>query len=219
MRDGVELDDRDVALLREIDTTGTIAAASANLGRSRARDTSRIDDLEAAFGELVDRHRGGSDGGGSRLTDTGSRVLNRYERLQVALSATAQVPETTLEGAVTQVTGEVAEVDTCVGRVRGLHRGIDAETPVQVRIGADAITVLVPSESLDPNVRSTRNNFTGTVTEITRGQTVWTVRINVDGTAFQALVTETSADRMELSTGDRVAIAWKATATRLAQGL
>lgn len=219
MRDGVELDDRDVSLLREIDAAGTIAAASANLGRSRARDTSRIDELEVAFGKLVDRHRGGSDGGGSRLTDTGLRVLNRYERLQVALSATAQVPETTLEGAVTHVTGEVAEVDTCVGRIKGLHRGIDAGTPVQVRIGADAITVLVPSDSLDSVVQSTRNNFTGIVTEITRGQTVWTVQIDVDGTVFRALVTETSADRMKLSTGDQVAIAWKATVTRLAQEL
>lgn len=219
MKSGIELGDRDVALLQEIGATGTVAEASSNLGRSRARDLGRIDELESAFGELVERSRGGSDGGGSQLTDTAARILNRYERLQVALSATAQVPETSLDGSVSRVSGEVADVKTEIGTVRGLHRGISADDPVQVRVGADAVTVLAPSAPLNPETMSTRNNFSGIVTEITRGETVWTVCIDIAGVEFQALVTETSADRLDLSEDDTVVIAWKATATRLAQGI
>jgi len=123
VRDEVEFDDRDVTLLREIDETGSVAKASTNLGRSRARDLSRIGELESAFGDLVERRRGGSGGGGSELTDTARRLLNQYERLQVALTATAQVPETVLEGTVSSVSGELADVATSVGTVRGLHDG------------------------------------------------------------------------------------------------
>ena len=61
----VELDARDAVLLRTIARTGSVAGASAELGRSRARALSRIETLESAFGELVERRRGGSGGGGA----------------------------------------------------------------------------------------------------------------------------------------------------------
>lgn len=215
VREGVELDERDVRLLRAIDETGSVAQASTTLGRSRARDLSRIEELESAFGSLVERHRGGSGGGGSRLTDEATRLLERYERLQVALSATAQVPETVLDGSVSGVTGELADVTTPVGTVRGLHRGVDLEDAVQVRIGADSVTLLDPAADPDPDSTSARNHAVGTVTDITQGETVSTVHVDVDGTGFRALVTEDSTERLELAEGRRVAMTWKATATRL----
>lgn len=217
VREGVEFDERDVRLLREIAETGSVARASSNLGRSRPRDLTRIEELEAAFGDLVERHRGGSDGGGSRVTENARRLLNRYERLQVALSATAQVPETVLEGSVSAVAGELAEVSTSVGTVRGLHDGVTGTQPVQVRIAADAITVLDPAAAQDADATSARNRFAGRIARIDRGETVSTVRIDVDGTRFAALVTEASADRLELAVGRDVAITWKATATRVVE--
>lgn len=219
VRDGVEFDERDVALLKEIDETGSVAKASTSLGRSRARDLSRIDELESVFGDLVERYRGGSGGGGSRLTDNATRLLNQYKRLEVALSATAQVPETVLEGTVSNISGELADVTTNVGAVRGLHDGVVRDDPVQVRVGADSITVLDPTADPDPDSTSARNHLTGTITDIERGETVYTVAIDVDGTIFRALVTGDSADRLELTEGRTVILTWKATATRLTHGV
>lgn len=215
VREGVEFDERDGRLLREIGETGSVAKASTNLGRSRARDLSRIDELESAFGDLVERHRGGSGGGGSKLTDNATQLLNQYERLQVALSATAQVPETVLEGTVSSISGELAAVTTSIGTVRGIHDGATVEDIVQVRIGADSLTVLDPAADPDPDSTSARNHLSGTVTEIEQGETVYTACIDVDGTVFRVLVTEDSVDRLELVVGREVVLTWKATATRL----
>lgn len=215
--DGVEFDARDARLLQEIDETGSVAKASSNLGRSRARDLNRITELEAVFGELVERRRGGSDGGGSRLTGNAKRLVNQYERLQVALTATAQVPETVLDGTVTNVSGELADVRTTAGVIRGLHDGVDSDDEIQARIGADAITVLDPEADPHPDSTSARNRLTGTVTGVDRGETVFTVKIEAEGEIFRALVTEESAHRLELRRGRDVVLTWKATATRLAR--
>lgn len=219
VREGVEFDDRDARLLREIGKTGSVAKASTNLARSRARDLSRIEELESAFGDLVERHRGGNDGGGSTVTSNATRLLNRYERLRLALSATAQVPETVLNGTVSSISGELADVTTSIGTVRGLHDGITLDDPVQVRIGADSLTVLDPTATPSPDSTSARNSLSGTVAEIERGETVFTVHIDVDGTVFRALVTKDSVDRLELAAGRAVVLTWKATSTRLAHEL
>ncbi|WP_436901379.1 TOBE domain-containing protein [Halovenus halobia] len=215
VRDGVEFDERDRALLREIDRTGSVAAASSNLGRSRPRDLSRIETLEATFGELVERRRGGSGGGGSQLTDTAEQLLARYERLQVALTATAQVPETVLQGTVSELSGELAEVDTPVGAVRGLHDDVAVGDQLQVRIGADSVTLLDPGSDPEPDETSARNRLLGTVSEIDSGETVLTVHVAIGDTEFQALVTHNSAQRLGLAEGREVVLTWKATATRL----
>jgi molybdate transport system regulatory protein len=215
VRDGVEFTARDARLLREIADTGSVATASANLGRSRARALTRIEALESAFGALVDRRRGGAGGGGSRLTARATDLLNRYDRLQRALTATARVPETVLAGTVTAVAGELAEVRTSIGPMQGLHDGLDPGDAVQVRIGADAITVLDPAETPDPDATSARNSRPGTVAAVDRGETVHTVDVGVDDVRVRALLTEESAERLDIATGREVALTWKATATRL----
>ena len=213
--DGVEFDARDATLFREIDRTHSVAAASTALGRSRARALSRIEALEGAFGELVERSRGGTGGGGSRLTENARDLLGRFDRLRAALTATAQVPETVLEGTVETVTGELAEVATDVGSVRGRHDGATPGETIQVRVGADAITVLGPGADADPDSTSARNRLTGRISAIDRGETVSTVGIDVGGTTFRALLTEDSAARLGLETGQEAEFTWKATATRL----
>lgn len=219
-----EFDGRDATLLRAIHEAGSVAGAASELGRSRARALSRIEALEDAFGTLVERRRGGEGGGGSRLTAAGRDLLDRYDRLQAVLAATASVPETVLDGTVASVDGELADVDTAVGRVRGLHDGSSADgartgtavgDAVQVRIGADAVTIHDDSVGMDPDSTSARNRLRGAVVAIESGETVSTVRVDVEGTPFRVLITAESASRLDLSVGDEVAIRWKATATRL----
>ncbi|MFC6890739.1 molybdenum-dependent transcriptional regulator [Halorubrum trueperi] len=228
---GAEFDGRDAALLRSINETGSVAAAASALGRSRARALSRIESLEDAFGTLVERRRGGSGGGGSRLTPAGRGLLDRYDRLQAVLAATATVPETVLEGTVAHVDGELADVDTAVGTVRGLHDGAErtddagdgvadddgvaAGDAVQVRIGADAVTIYKGDERVDPDSTSARNRLRGAVVGVEAGETVSTVRVAVGEVEFQVLITAESAARLALDEGDEVAIRWKATATRV----
>ncbi|MCL9814482.1 TOBE domain-containing protein [Natranaeroarchaeum aerophilus] len=211
----VEFDARDAALLRAIAQAGSVARAASELDRSRARALTRIEALEAAFGSLVRRQRGGRDGGGSRLTETARDLLNRYERLRAALDATAQVPETVLYGDVTSVDGELALVETQVGTVRGLHDGSERGQRVQVRIGADAITVLDNAAEPDPDATSARNRVSGEVVGIDRGETVVTAHIEVGGTTFETLVTSDSEQRLGLREGCQVTLTWKATATRI----
>lgn len=213
----VEFDVRDAVLFREIAATGSVAQAAETLGRSRARVLFRIDALEEAFGPLVDRTRGGTSGGGSQLTDAAIRLLERYDRLKAALRATAEVPETVLEGEIARVSGELATVDTRLGEVRGLHAGLAPGESAQVRIGADAITVLDPSADPAPDATSARNRLAGSVTTIEPGETVFTVHVDVRGTAFPVLVTGESVSRLQLEEGSEVRLTWKATATRLVE--
>lgn len=215
VRDGVEFAARDVALLRAIDETGSVATASRDLGRSRARDLARIEELEGGFGGLVERRRGGSGGGGSRLTANARALLDRYDRLQAALTATATVPETVLDGRVTSVNGELADVDTHVGSVRGLHAEVAPGDPVQARVGADAITILDRDADLEPEATSARNYVRGHVVTIDRGETIRTVAVAVDGQPFQVLVTADSETMLALHPDRAVLLTWKATATRL----
>ena len=212
----VEFDGRDAALLETIAREGSVARAAAELGRSRARALSRIETLEAGFGELVERQRGGHSGGGSRLTEAGTRLLNRYERLAAAVAATARVPETVLDGTVTTVDGELAAVQTPVGTVWGLHDGLAADDAVQVRIGADAVTVRPGGD--EPAATSARNRRRGRVAELERGETVHAVRIRVGDASVRALLTDGSAERLAIRPGAEVWLSWKATATRLVAG-
>jgi molybdate transport system regulatory protein len=135
------------------------------------------------------------------------------------------VPETVLDGTVVGVDGELADVDTAVGPVRGLHGGtgdagadrdrLAVGDAVQVRIGADAVTIHTGDVGVDPDSTSARNRLRGEVAGIDAGETVSTVRVGVEGVTFRALITGESADRLNLDAGDEVAIRWKATATRV----
>lgn len=211
----IEFTARDATLLRTIDKTGSVASASAELERSRARALSRIETLESAFGMLVERRRGGSGGGGSRLTDGARELLNRYDRLAAALDAAAAIPETVLSGTVNSIDGEIATVETAIGTVRGIGRGLSVDDRVQVRIGADAVTVNDPDRDAEPDATSARNRRAGSVRSIGGGETVLEAAIDVDGTTFTALVTRESADRLGLAVDRTVVLTWKATATRL----
>ena len=117
--EGVALDDRDVALLEAVADSGSLNRAATELGRSYARVQRRVVELEAAFGPLVERTRGGAGGGGSHLTDEARDLLARFERMRAAVSSVAEVEETVLAGTVRDREGELAAVETDAGTSRG----------------------------------------------------------------------------------------------------
>jgi molybdate transport system regulatory protein len=70
-------------LLEGIAATGSIAEAGRRMGMSYQRAWSLVQTLNAGFAEpLVERQRGGSGGGGARLTATGEQVLRVYRAIE-----------------------------------------------------------------------------------------------------------------------------------------
>jgi molybdate transport system regulatory protein len=211
----------DVALLRAIEEHGSVSGAAAALGRSRSRALSRLEALEDAFGPLVERRRGGPSGGGSQLTDGAADVLARFDRLRAALSGTAGVSETVLDGTVREATGELGLVETDAGTVRALiideqntHDDLTS-VDVQVSVRADAVTLHSPEDAPPGGGTSARNRFVGEVVGLDVGEAVAHVSLDVSlDDPLLALVTVESVERLDLTVGDEVVATFKATATR-----
>ena len=214
----------DAALLRTIARRGSVSGAANELGRSRARALTRLQDLEAAFGELVDRRRGGSDGGGSRLTDDARDLLARYDRLRANLDETAGVRESVLPGRLADVTGELGTVETGAGTLRALvvpnagradGPGTGSRDDVEVSVRASAVTLHDPADAPPGGATSARNRFDGRVEAVEPGVAVAHVSVDVGAAdPLVALVTRDSVERLGLEPGARVVASFKATATR-----
>lgn len=70
-------------LLENIRETGSIAAAGRAMSMSYKRAWMLVEEMNAAFREpLVDSTRGGTRGGGARLTEAGDEVLANYRKLE-----------------------------------------------------------------------------------------------------------------------------------------
>lgn len=214
--DEVSFDAADATLLQAIDDHGSVAAASAALGRSRPWVLRRLDDLEGAFGALVERRRGGPGGGGSELTHAGRRMVARFARLTTTLEAVTRVPVTAIEGTVVGLDGDVASVRTGIGRLGAVRDGFDVDDEVYVWIGADLVTIHDPGAAPPSNRTSARNRTTGRIDRVRSDGPFPTVDVIARGTHVYALATPASTDRLGLHPGTRVVLTWKATGTRLA---
>lgn len=74
-------------LLERIRDTGSISAAGRTMSMSYKRAWSLVEGMNKAFREpLVESTRGGTRGGGARLTEAGEAVLENYRRLQEILA-------------------------------------------------------------------------------------------------------------------------------------
>ncbi len=84
---GTALGPGKVRLLELIAETGSIRKAAAGMKMSYRRAWLLLKALEEGFGHaLVHTARGGSKGGGARLTELGQQVVLRYRRLEQAAS-------------------------------------------------------------------------------------------------------------------------------------
>jgi molybdate transport system regulatory protein len=76
-----------MGLLAEIDRLGSISAATRKLGMSYRYALERITIVEKRLGrQLVDRKRGGKEGGGAKLTALGFEVLADYRGMEGSLN-------------------------------------------------------------------------------------------------------------------------------------
>lgn len=209
----VSFEASDVALLGEVDDQRSLNAAADTLGRSFSRAHRRIKTLEEAFGPLVERQRGGIDGGGSELTDNAHDLLARFKRLRIEYAGTADAEETVFLGTVTDRTGELATVETSAGVVRALVSTPDDQ--VQVVLRSDAITLHTPETVPSTDGMSARNRLSGTITHIDRGESIARVVVDVGiDTPMIALVTCNTIEELEFRADDPVVVSFKATATR-----
>lgn len=215
---GLAFDASDAELLRAIDEHGSVSGATESLGRSRARALGRLEDIEDAFGALVERERGGASGGGSQLTDRAYQLLARFDRLRAALAGTANVTETVLAGEVLERDGELGLVDTEVGVVRALLVERDALVPgssAQVSVRSDTVTLHASEDAPAGGATSARNRFPGTVVDVDRGESVARVAVDIGAPEpATAVLTHESLNRLDLEPGTDVVASFKATATR-----
>lgn len=215
----VRIDERDVEMLEAIDRYGSMHRAAEELGRSYARIQRRVVELEEAVGQLTERKRGGTDGGGTELTATATRLCRQFDRLEAELDGVASVTESVFTGTVESRTGELATVSTSVGPVRALVPSEASE--VQVTVRSDAVVLTDPDETPDADGTSLRNQFGGVVVDVEPGEAIARIRITLadetgkpDGVDLEALVTRESRERLALEPGRDVVASFKATAAR-----
>jgi molybdate transport system regulatory protein len=76
-----------VNLLLEIQKQGSLNAAAKSLGISYQHAWTMVSELNRAGAEpLVDKQRGGSNGGGAMLTAYGQQILNDYQAIGKTVS-------------------------------------------------------------------------------------------------------------------------------------
>lgn len=211
-------DAADEALLRAVGEAGSLNAAAADLGRSYAHAHRRLGDLEAAFGPLVERTRGGTEGGGSELTANARALLAQFERLRAEFTGLTSAAENVFAGEVLERDGELALVSTDAGEIHALV--LTDSDAVQVTIRADAVTLHAPTDAPDESATSARNRLSGGVVGVSGGETVGRVAVDVGADeSLVALVTLTSVERLGLEPGIEVVASFKATATRATAGV
>ncbi|WP_222914996.1 TOBE domain-containing protein [Natrinema sp. SYSU A 869] len=217
--DDVAVDRSDVEMLCAIDDCGSLSGAAEALERSYPRLQQRVVELEAAIGPLVERTRGGADGGGSSLTEAARDLLVRFDRLVAAYEGVARVDETVLSGPVVDRDGELATVETAVGEMLAVVPA-DVDTAA-VTIRSDAVSVNVPSDTPPAEGTSVRNRFQGMVSWLESGDAVARVGIELeadstvdgdDSIELMALVTRQSVDALGLEPGRAIVASVKAMA-------
>jgi molybdate transport system regulatory protein len=80
-----------IAVLEEIDKTGSISAAGRALGMSYRRTWALVEDLNKGLKtQVVETSAGGSGGGGANLTETGRALIACYRALEADTTALAR---------------------------------------------------------------------------------------------------------------------------------
>ena len=88
-------------LLAQIQATGSIAAAGRQMKMSYKRAWALVESMNTTFARpVIEAAKGGTGGGGARLTPAGQAVLDSYRALQAATRAVGEAPLAALRDAL-----------------------------------------------------------------------------------------------------------------------
>lgn len=91
-----------IALLEQIDATGSISAGAREMGMSFRRAWLLVDTMNRVFAEpVIKASHGGRSGGGAALTPFGRELVERYRTLEAAAQSAAEAHLRWLEKAMT----------------------------------------------------------------------------------------------------------------------
>ncbi len=208
--------DQDLSLLRSLDQSRSVVAASAHVGISRDRAIYRLQRLrDAVGGPVVTSERGGSGHGGTRLTDLGHRVarggFNSVELVAARASAGLSAPN--------RLAGVYRHVPTPAIRARAPSPPSGGVRRRRGRAGRAP-----PRPGGDPRraraVRDQRaERAPGTVESIRpAGRLGRTLVVRVGPVRVRAAVTPEPIRQLGLAPGTSVYVYVKATALRRAPG-
>lgn len=95
-----------VQLLERVAEQGSIRSAAATMGMSYRKAWLLIQEMQDTFnGAIVTTEIGGSDGGGTKLTELGTQLLRTYRRIE---NRTARAAEADLEALAALVKANAA---------------------------------------------------------------------------------------------------------------
>jgi molybdate transport system regulatory protein len=95
---GASLGPGKIGLLEEVEKTGSIRNAAEAVGMSFRQGWLLLKAIESMFGQpVITTQRGGSQGGGSKLTELGRFVVASYRQLERASASAAQAELAILE--------------------------------------------------------------------------------------------------------------------------
>jgi len=215
--------------LPSIAATSRCCARSTTAARCRGRPTPSSDPTPppAAGGgarggdrPLVERTRGGANGGGSSLTPTARELLARFDRLVAAYEGVARVDETVLGERLSTATENSRPSRPLRGDSgcrSGRRRDGVCDDPLRRRESPRA------KRRAASRGTSVRNRFPGTVSWLEAGDAVARVGIDLESadggdggsdTELVALVTRRSVETLGLEPGRSIVASVKATAAR-----
>ncbi|RZN62641.1 MAG: LysR family transcriptional regulator [Methanonatronarchaeia archaeon] len=205
---------KDAELLRAIEKHGSINKATEKLGRSYSHQQKRIDELEMAFGKLIERQRGGRHGGGSKLTKRARGLIKTLENKLADLSATAGTEITQIKGKVKSIDSDLVDVETAIGSLKVTREGWmqeDQETRILIR--ADTITL---QELGEKTLSSARNHVEGAVERVKHHEdkAEVTVYLQKNNETLKATLTRDSVNKLDIKPGKKLYATFKATATK-----
>ncbi len=202
----------DVALLRALGESRSLAAAGRAVGMSRDRAVYRIGRLTRAFGgRVVASTRGGPDHGATVLTPLGDRIVrggfDSVELLEARPIAPIERPNL-LRGVYRR--DPMPEVRVGALRLRVAFEAPDG-SPVAVLLDPEAIVV-----ARRRFASSARNVLTGTIAAVRRRRSGRALELTVrcSGTPIRVAITDEPVRQLGLAPGVRVRLYVKATALR-----
>lgn len=78
------LDEYKFLLLKKVQETGSLKAAAEQLDVSYRKAWSNVEEIEQGLGfKLLDRKRGGAQGGKTHLTEDGQKLIDAHEALRI----------------------------------------------------------------------------------------------------------------------------------------